>query len=91
MRAIFFTQSHPDHTGGTSLFRTPETRVIAQANYHDVTDYWRRFATAGADVRTSPGNHDNWLDVFADELGDTLAACLVGDAPGASGPLERES
>ena len=40
VRAIFFTQSHADHVGGTQLFRKPDTRVIAQANYHDVTDYW---------------------------------------------------
>jgi alkyl sulfatase BDS1-like metallo-beta-lactamase superfamily hydrolase len=44
VRAIFFTQSHGDHVGGTELFRGPDTRVIAQANYHDVTDYWQRFA-----------------------------------------------
>lgn len=43
VRAIFFTQSHGDHTGGAELFRDAETRVIAQANYDDVTDYWRRF------------------------------------------------
>ena len=43
VRAIFFTQSHADHVGGTQLFRKPDTRVIAQANYHDVTDYWQRF------------------------------------------------
>ena len=44
VRVIVFTQSHADHTGGAELFRGPETRVLAQANYHDVTDYWQRLA-----------------------------------------------
>ncbi len=43
IRAIVFTQSHVDHTGGTEFFREAGTRVLAQANYHDVTDYWHRF------------------------------------------------
>src|ERR1700754_4707118 len=41
LRVITFTQGHPDHVGGWSLFDGPGVRVVAQANHSDVREYWR--------------------------------------------------
>ena len=41
LRVITFTQGHPDHVGGWSLFNGPGVRTIAQANHSDVREYWR--------------------------------------------------
>src|SRR6201998_1420890 len=41
LRVITFTQGHPDHVGGWSLFHQPGTQTIAQANHPDVREYWR--------------------------------------------------
>ena len=38
---ITFTQGHPDHVGGWSLFNQPGVETIAQANHPDVREYWR--------------------------------------------------
>jgi len=40
-RIITFTQGHPDHVGGWSLFNGAGVETIAQANHHDVREYWR--------------------------------------------------
>jgi alkyl sulfatase BDS1-like metallo-beta-lactamase superfamily hydrolase len=42
LRAITFTQGHPDHVGGWHLFKESGVETIAQANHHDVREYWRR-------------------------------------------------
>jgi glyoxylase-like metal-dependent hydrolase (beta-lactamase superfamily II) len=42
LRVITFTQGHPDHVGGWSLFDTPDVETIAHANHSDVREYWRR-------------------------------------------------
>lgn len=42
LRAIVFTQGHPDHVGGWSHFTGPGVATIAQANLTDVREYWRR-------------------------------------------------
>lgn len=42
LRAIVFTQGHPDHVGGCSQFTAPGVATIAQANHADVREYWRR-------------------------------------------------
>src|ERR1700739_2303646 len=42
LRVVTFTQGHPDHVGGWSLFHQPGVETIAQANYADVREYWRR-------------------------------------------------
>ena len=42
LRVITFTQGHPDHVGGWSLFNAPGVETIAQANHPDVREYWRR-------------------------------------------------
>ena len=39
--AIVFTQGHPDHVGGWSLFNGDGVETIAQANHPDVREYWR--------------------------------------------------
>src|SRR4051812_45790034 len=41
LRVITFTQGHPDHVGGWSLFTGPDVKTIAQANHPDVCEYWR--------------------------------------------------
>jgi glyoxylase-like metal-dependent hydrolase (beta-lactamase superfamily II) len=42
LRMITFTQGHPDHVSGWSLFNRPGVETIAQANHPDVREYWRR-------------------------------------------------
>jgi glyoxylase-like metal-dependent hydrolase (beta-lactamase superfamily II) len=41
LRVITFTQGHPDHVSGWSLFAQPGVETIAQANHPDVREYWR--------------------------------------------------
>ena len=41
LRLITFTQGHPDHVGGWSLFNADGVQTIAQANHRDVREYWR--------------------------------------------------
>ena len=41
LRIITFTQGHPDHVGGWSLFSGDGIETIAQANHPDVREYWR--------------------------------------------------
>ena len=41
VRAIVFTQGHPDHVSGWSLFNGDGVETIAQANHPDVREYWR--------------------------------------------------
>ena len=41
LRLITFTQGHPDHVGGWTLFNADGVQTIAQANHHDVREYWR--------------------------------------------------
>ena len=42
LRLITFTQGHPDHVGGWSLFNESGVETVAQANHRDVREYWRR-------------------------------------------------
>lgn len=39
-RYITFTQGHPDHVGGWSVFNAAGVRTVAQANHPDVREYW---------------------------------------------------
>ena len=41
LRLITFTQGHPDHVGGWSVFNADGIQTIAQANHRDVREYWR--------------------------------------------------
>jgi glyoxylase-like metal-dependent hydrolase (beta-lactamase superfamily II) len=41
LRMITFTQGHPDHVSGWSLFNQPGIETIAQANHTEVREYWR--------------------------------------------------
>ncbi|AEV72613.1 alkyl sulfatase-like hydrolase [Mycolicibacterium rhodesiae NBB3] len=41
LRIITFTQGHPDHVGGWSLFDGDGVETTAQANHPDVREYWR--------------------------------------------------
>src|ERR1700722_16504239 len=38
LRMITFTQGHPDHVSGWSLFNQPGVQTIAQANHPDVRE-----------------------------------------------------
>ncbi|KLO43381.1 beta-lactamase [Mycobacterium nebraskense] len=40
LRMITFTQGHPDHVSGWSLFNLPGVETVAQANHPDVREYW---------------------------------------------------
>jgi glyoxylase-like metal-dependent hydrolase (beta-lactamase superfamily II) len=42
LRVITFTQGHPDHVSGWSVFTQPGVETIAQANHPDVREYWRQ-------------------------------------------------
>jgi alkyl sulfatase BDS1-like metallo-beta-lactamase superfamily hydrolase len=42
LRIVTFTQGHPDHVGGWTVFNEPGVDTIAQANHRDVREYWRR-------------------------------------------------
>jgi glyoxylase-like metal-dependent hydrolase (beta-lactamase superfamily II) len=42
VRAIVFTQSHPDHIGGWAAFADRSVETIAQADYAEVRGYWNR-------------------------------------------------
>lgn len=42
LRVITFTQGHPDHVGGWSVFGEAGVETIAQANHAGVREYWRR-------------------------------------------------
>jgi alkyl sulfatase BDS1-like metallo-beta-lactamase superfamily hydrolase len=42
LRVIVYTQSHPDHIGGTAALAGPDTAIIAQADYPFVRGYWNR-------------------------------------------------
>src|SRR5246127_1925935 len=39
LRVITFTQGHPDHVGGWTLFNERGVETIAQANHGDVREY----------------------------------------------------
>jgi alkyl sulfatase BDS1-like metallo-beta-lactamase superfamily hydrolase len=41
-KVLVFTQSHPDHIGGSAALAGPDTQIIAQANYDEVRGYWNR-------------------------------------------------
>ncbi len=41
LRVITFTQGHPDHVSGWSLFHQDDVETIAHANHRDVREYWR--------------------------------------------------
>ncbi len=42
LRVIVYTQSHPDHIGGTAALAGSDTTIIAQADYPLVRGYWNR-------------------------------------------------
>jgi alkyl sulfatase BDS1-like metallo-beta-lactamase superfamily hydrolase len=42
LRTITFTQGHPDHVGGWSLFAAAGVETVAQANHADTREYWHR-------------------------------------------------
>ena len=42
VRAIVFTQSHPDHIGGWTTFNRPGVDTIVQSNFAEVREYWNR-------------------------------------------------
>lgn len=42
LRVLVFTQSHPDHVGGTAAVTDPQTEIIAQSSYPEVRGYWNR-------------------------------------------------
>lgn len=42
LKVIVYTQSHPDHIGGTAALAGPDTTIIAQAAYPEVRAYWNR-------------------------------------------------
>jgi len=42
VKAIILTHAHADHTGGVTLWRGPETAVVAQRNHQDFVGYQRR-------------------------------------------------
>jgi len=39
---LVYTQSHPDHIGGTAHLVDPDTKIVAQADYPEVRAYWNR-------------------------------------------------
>jgi alkyl sulfatase BDS1-like metallo-beta-lactamase superfamily hydrolase len=44
IKAIVLTHAHGDHTGGVTLWRGPDTAIVAQRNHQEFVRYQRRLA-----------------------------------------------
>ena len=61
------------YKGKITLVRTAES----PKSTHDLNKEWQELATEGADVKTVPGNHNNWLEDHLDAFSKLLESRLT--------------
>jgi alkyl sulfatase BDS1-like metallo-beta-lactamase superfamily hydrolase len=78
IKYIILTHAHADHIGGISLWKQPDTQVIAQRNYVEFVHYVNRLEgffgprNAAAFNRAAPSNVKPWAGNFGGKIEPTI-------------------